>query len=605
MKKTYFLLMGALVLCFSSLVLGQQLTRVDQGWSQQNRDEIYTKSEGSELMPLRWFLYLERAQDNQRIYNSLQKYGFVFDAQTDSKLNPYRLPIGVTTNIDERTKKLYGEGQWVGVNCTACHTGLFKANGKSLLIDGAPSLFRIQEFENDIINAVKLTVTNAEKLNRFLSATQTTESQKESVVNNLKWFAYEFAGWVTRNHRYLEKNSVEIQTGPGRVDGLGGPTNDLTCHLSDRMSDPDLEKTHIDPRNCQGAHPAVSLPHLWGMTDLEWVQWDGGVHLSNARNYGQSTGTYAKNWVEKNSLGLSILKSTANLKALQQIEEIYKKLRSPEWNQLVQAGVALPLDENRRARGEILYQRNCISCHAVQPSFSSANSYGNQYWQTPIFSPQEIGVDATYTNRNLSRTAYVQTALKTTYSALISQSDYVNGEQILASKMRGLNIVAMSTAAFLQLKFGEREPGLLDFLNPLNLFKLPSPSDIKEFTSCRSITNTQKKVGFKARSLEGVGLTAPYLHNGSVPTLDDLLKPESERPQRFFIGCNKYDFSKLGYDCTAQDEGVLNFDTRLESNSNAGHVYGTQLTATERAELIEFIKSIRNPVRPTRSSNCY
>ena len=42
--------------------------------------------------------------------------------------------------------------------------------------------------------------------------------------------------------------------------------------------------------------------------------------------------------------------------------------------------------------------------------------------------------------------------------------------------------------------------------------------------------------GDVARPLEGIWATAPYLHNGSVPTLDDLLKPEDERPICFPFG---------------------------------------------------------------------
>ena len=54
-------------------------------------------------------------------------------------------------------------------------------------------------------------------------------------------------------------------------------------------------------------------------------------------------------------------------------------------------------------------------------------------------------------------------------------------------------------------------------------------------------------LGYVARPLEGIWATAPYLHNGSVPTLDDLLKPEDERPICFPVGHREYDPCKLGY----------------------------------------------------------
>ena len=53
--------------------------------------------------------------------------------------------------------------------------------------------------------------------------------------------------------------------------------------------------------------------------------------------------------------------------------------------------------------------------------------------------------------------------------------------------------------------------------------------------------------GYKARPLNGVWATAPFLHNGSVPTLWDLLQPVEKRPKQFYKGYNVYDFDNLGF----------------------------------------------------------
>ena len=83
--------------------------------------------------------------------------------------------------------------------------------------------------------------------------------------------------------------------------------------------------------------------------------------------------------------------------------------------------------------------------------------------------------------------------------------------------------------------------------------------------------------------------TAPYLHNGSVPTLDDLLKPAKERPRTFYVGSREYDPVKLGYvtHVAGKDD---NFDTSKGSNSKEGHEYGTTLNEAERQDLLEYLK---------------
>ena len=89
-------------------------------------------------------------------------------------------------------------------------------------------------------------------------------------------------------------------------------------------------------------------------------------------------------------------------------------------------------------------------------------------------------------------------------------------------------------------------------------------------------------LGYVARPLEGIWATAPYLHNGSVPTLDDLLKPEDQRPVCFPLGHREYDPVKLGYVSefakvpAAEQSHIFVYDTRIAGNSNRGHRYGTR-----------------------------
>lgn len=91
-----------------------------------------------------------------------------------------------------------------------------------------------------------------------------------------------------------------------------------------------------------------------------------------------------------------------------------------------------------------------------------------------------------------------------------------------------------------------------------------------------------------AATLNGVWARSPYLHNGSVRTMQELLTPPGERAKTFHRGSRTYDATQLGY----TDEGIYVFDTTTMGNANTGHDYGTHLSNTEKGELIEYLKTL-------------
>jgi len=100
--------------------------------------------------------------------------------------------------------------------------------------------------------------------------------------------------------------------------------------------------------------------------------------------------------------------------------------------------------------------------------------------------------------------------------------------------------------------------------------------------------------GYVAQFLDGIWLRAPYLHNGSVPTLYDLLLPAEQRPVQFYRGYNVYDPDKVGF-VTAGDEARLSgtlHDTRERANSAAGHDFAAALSTEQRLALLEYLKTL-------------
>jgi len=104
----------------------------------------------------------------------------------------------------------------------------------------------------------------------------------------------------------------------------------------------------------------------------------------------------------------------------------------------------------------------------------------------------------------------------------------------------------------------------------------------------------RKTDGYANSPLDGIWLRGPYLHNGSVPTLRDLLKPPAERPVVFRRGNDVYDWENVGFDSKTASEGArvyFEFDTRLPGNGNGGHTYGVDLPPADKDALVEYLKT--------------
>jgi mono/diheme cytochrome c family protein len=103
----------------------------------------------------------------------------------------------------------------------------------------------------------------------------------------------------------------------------------------------------------------------------------------------------------------------------------------------------------------------------------------------------------------------------------------------------------------------------------------------------------QKTDGYVSPPLDGLWLRAPYLHNGSVPTLADLLEAAEARPRTFWRGDDVYDPAKIGFVSSGLDAERIGtfYDTAEPGNSSAGHPYGTALPLGEKRALLEFLKT--------------
>jgi len=112
--------------------------------------------------------------------------------------------------------------------------------------------------------------------------------------------------------------------------------------------------------------------------------------------------------------------------------------------------------------------------------------------------------------------------------------------------------------------------------------------------SAYRFTHFRKTNGYANQPLDGIWLRGPYLHNGSVPTLRDLLEPPPGRPAIFYRGYDVFDQDHVGFVSTmpsVNGQTFFRFDTSVPGNGNGGHLYGTMLADADKRALVEYMKT--------------
>ncbi|HZD04101.1 MAG TPA: hypothetical protein VE173_04260, partial [Longimicrobiales bacterium] len=221
-----------------------------------------------------------------------------------------------------------------------------------------------------------------------------------------------------------------------------------------------------------------------------------------------------------------------------------KMLRIADWLWDVAKPPDFPtehLDSALAARGEAVYRRECWSCHGNgRPPFRSEGDGSLVGAVTPI---EQVGTDR---SRLDSYTVELSAAQNSLYAG-----------------------------------FPEDEAACREH-----------PDDRDHCFPAR-FSHFRKTYGYANMPLDGLWLRAPYLHNGSVPTLRALLEPVAARPDSFWVGYTVYDWDDVGFVTggpQARAEGWL-LDTTLPGNGNGGHLYGTALPPDQKRALLEYLKT--------------
>jgi len=538
-----------------------------QNWTPDQRAWFYHAPQGTVLLPYRWFLALEQPQI--KVFGSVPKFSdtaylarFGFLPDSAGPQNPDGLPVGFAkdTITDD---KLGRNIAVVGLTCSACHTGQLEYRGKGVRIDGGAATVDLASFQTELGYAVAFTDKIPGRFDRFEGAVlgeNATDAEKQELRREFKTFLD--AGLAEKNAAEAGK-LYAAAGGFGRTDALGRIGNYVFG-------------TELDNANLRVANSPVSFPPLWYTSWFGWVQYNASIQQPMVRNIGEALGVRARvNLTDPAKL----YQSTVNVKAQWEMESLlagataFNGLKSPAWP----AEVFGPIDQAKAQKGAELYKQQCQRCHL--PPLNSPELQDPQYWEAGlkdrkflklnVIPLDEIGTDPREATDWANRTAVTGVLGLGTVSAS-------EGLRAVTGKIRDKQYDALGLSADQRDEWsGFRNDGVV------------------------------APLAYRARPLGGMWSTPPYLHNGSVPSVYQLLLPASQRDKTFYVGSREFDPKTLGYS-TAKFDGAFEFRTDQPNdphpgNSNTGHefsnapgkgVIGRELTDEERWEIIEYLKTL-------------
>ena len=566
---------------------------LDQGIPKEKLSWFYHADQGTRTFgfPYEWFMALEQPTIPWLLVTEvglfsetayLDRYGFIADTIIPGKK---ALPIGFAqggpmldpTGAPWRNPRNKHEMTGVGLTCAGCHTGSFTYKDTAVVIDGGPALTDLFKMKQGMGVALVLTRYLPGRFSRFaerILGPDSSVDDRETLKNQLDQVIAQYKQVKNLEERVASQSILE---GYGRLDALN--------RIGNQVFSIDLKK----PENYAGSSAPVHFPRIWNTPWFDWVQYNGSIMQPMVRNAGESLGVSAELNLIDPSKGL--YKSSVDVKSLFEMEQMIKGntqpnakdgfpgLRSPKWPN----DILPPIDQKLADKGAELYKTHCQECHRPPVSSAAFWDFNNKDWWTkneagesilkvenvPI---SHIGTDPAQAADMISRTVALPTNLG------IDKSGFADA----------LGAVVVKTVNYV---FDQQKP--------------PVPPEERKRIDGYMPNELRGELAYKVRPLNGIWATPPYLHNASVPTIEDLLGDPEKRPAKFYLGSREYDPVKLGYKTDPITNG-FEFDTSIRGNSNRGHefrkdfskekeikgVIGPALSADDRKALIEYLKTL-------------
>ena len=557
-----------------SVTLPPNIQWLDVGLTREEQLIWHHASEGSELVPYSFLRALQSPLTGKSFLESLDEYGFMFTTTDMSEL-----PVGWS---EEHRMIGNRDVPFVGINCSACHSGEIRYNNQTLRIDGAPNLFALEDFFIDLRKAFAELQENKIEAFKFLRRVvrlhhdhATPDELLEISPETLELLeAVDLDDGVSESERALAE---KVGEGFGQVLDTADspPTEDpsfvaepgdseeekaaakslrevfATLHKYEKYLERRIETMKIlahaidsgtdlgpgrgdsfgiirdllYPEDQIGLDAPVSTPDLFHYHDFNFIHWDGNTDTVMERNIAQAIALGA-------DYDKSTGKSSVNAHNLFKLESVAAKIQKPKWPE----DVLGKIDRDKAFRGEEHFKRLCTGCHSSEK----------------VFPLHEVGTSPLRAE-NFDK----QVANRPLHQRLDN----------IASRAKFILYQDRGITPLMARKVEREEEGVW------------------------RVTR-----GYIARPLDGAWATPPFLHNGSVASIHELLLPAEQRRKKFAVGHREYDPLRIGFTIdSTKTENIFLLDTTLPGNSNAGHEgprFGTTLSEEEKWELIEYIKTL-------------
>ncbi|MFM7520220.1 MAG: hypothetical protein ACKO9B_07095, partial [Planctomycetota bacterium] len=575
---------------------GDDIAWLDNGLSESDRRQFHHLPIGSELMPLAWLRALDTADGSTPFVARLEHHGFLPDAD-----DPDGLPVGMSA---VETGGGPFRGKMVGLTCAACHTGALAHGGRTVRIVGMPNMLSVESFTEELTEAIAATAKHPRRLAGFVKrlATQdrtaafTDRPEGALLATRLPDFDHldeagsfgaaiaarleqavatvaeepevDLARPLATARAVAATLEAELRQLPGRLlldaralaargheaKALAGETEEALATGLDqwwaetvetarllrgraallrkqstmaRMTAPRGGPGRIDDfgfaRNLIFPSAEMRVPDAPCSIPVLWatstVRWQGW-DANNDSAMGRNLATAMASGATFDAPSGA---STALPRNLGRIEELAARITVPRWPEDWLGAI----DQTRAARGEALFRTHCHDCHPT----------GAGPAPDRVVPLAEIGTDP-----NRARN----------FAAPLGGRPFAVAIEETLGRFKQVAYAAAGIDA--------AEAARLD----------GGRSDRWRTTG-----------GYAARPLAGLWASAPYLHNGSVPTLHDLLLPPAERPVRFPVGQRDFDPVRVGLMTVGIAAPMFMFDTTVSGNHATGHDYGTGLSADE------------------------
>jgi len=635
------------------VVKAEKQVWLDQNWGESLTQKFHHITQGTHTLPipLTWFMALEQPkrgllsvpfgrEDKFSDNDYLLRFGFI-EGQVNEE-NPHGLPVGFATTPLQTLPGVHNKQTAIGFTCAACHTGHIRYNKVDYVIEGGPASTDLGLLTQALAAAVGQTYASSKiplldgRFKRF------AKNVLQEGYNDTSMLALKTDLETLATYLGSQPMEVEVIEGFSRLDALNRIGNEVFA----------LDPVRYD--NYVAINAPVAYPHIWTASWFNWVQYDGSIMQPLVRNAGEALGvrayldTTAKEGQKRYSSSVPINNLSWIEEALAGAEPYPAKqfsgLLSPKWPDTFP-----PIDKGKASQGRELYQQHCQGCH-LPPLNSEAIWKGDHFApityyidglekQTPesvltlkIISLEQVGTDPAQANVLTNRTvntagdvnassgvyanAMGVNAQVCTPEPLLPQSPY--NETMYRSEARRLVNIPVSDGP--NISFALALGAVVQQTNDEWFDQRYITAKQRDYYEGERPNCLQAGAGYKARPLNGIWATAPFLHNGSVVSLMDLLKPGEERPTTIQLGNIEFDAVNVGIQQEPKlrtrsgtryaASGIFILDTSVPGNSNRGHefsrlwdaskgydeqvkgVIGPELSQDERRALIEFLKTL-------------